>query len=142
MNTKEEYIKKYGEAAYNALEKTRAATRAWQEVNPDKVRRASHEGSRKAGKYYKRSQMYKSKGLQGARHKIRIKHNAMWRQYKRFVAPHSQLHHNWRPQSALYDGLALVEADQHMHGFIDVIQILEGEITVFTEEELRERGDL
>ena len=37
----------------------------------------------------------------------------------------------------LYRGLALVEADQHTHGFIDVIKILDGEITIFTEAELR-----
>ena len=34
----------------------------------------------------------------------------------------------------------VVEKDQHIHGFIDVIQILEGEITLFTEEEIKNRG--
>jgi hypothetical protein len=51
-----------------------------------------------------------------------------------------ELHHQWIPETADYTGLALVEAKPHKHGIIDVIQILEGAITVFSEKELREQG--
>jgi hypothetical protein len=40
-------------------------------------------------------------------------------------------------ETANYDGVALVEAEQHMSGFLDVIQILAGTITLYTEEEIR-----
>lgn len=137
MNNKEEYIKEYGEAAYRALEKMRDATRKWNENHPNKVQEASHEGSRRGGKYYKRVLKYSHTGLQGERNKIRYKHGRKWRDYKNIVAPGSQLHHAWRPGTSEYSGLALVEADQHRHGIIDVIQVLDGEITLFTEEEIR-----
>jgi hypothetical protein len=68
-----------------------------------------------------------------------MRHGYYWRPYKNIIAPGSQLHHNWIPGTADYTGLALVEADQHMRGFIEVIQILEGKITLFTEKEIREQ---
>jgi hypothetical protein len=39
--------------------------------------------------------------------------------------------------TAEHRGVALVEADQHMRGFVDVIEILEGEIRLPTEAEVR-----
>jgi hypothetical protein len=76
-------------------------------------------------------------GLQGARNKIRGRHSHEYKPYKAIIAPESQLHHEWLPDSPEYRGLALVEADPHMHGFVDVIEILDGEITLLTEEEVR-----
>lgn len=81
-------------------------------------------------------------GIQGDRNKIRDIHRYKWRQYKRIIAPDSQLHHQWEPNSAEYAGVALVEKDAHMHGFIKVIEILEGEINLFTEKEITNRGEI
>jgi hypothetical protein len=82
---------------------------------------------------------YRQAGIQGEREKTRCKHGNAWRPYKRIVAPDSQLHHQWRPMTAEWDGLALVEKHQHIHGFIDVIDILEGKITLLTEKEIYEQ---
>ena len=65
---------------------------------------------------------------------IRSKHSRRWRKFKTLIAPGSELHHEWIPETAEYRGVALVEADQHRRGIIDVIQILEGEITLFSME--------
>lgn len=134
---KEEFIEKYGVAAY---EKLKTQTNAWTDVHPSKVKARSAEQCRKGGKRYVHMLDYNRTGLPRERNKIRMKHRYKWRPYKRIIAPKSQLHHQWRSGTAEYDGLALVEADQHMHGFINVIEILEGEITLFTEETVR-RGN-
>lgn len=118
-------------------EQMKACSKIWLEKHPEEVRANNQEASRKGGRRYDKYLEYNQTGLRGERHKIRIKHNNKWRPYKRIIAPNSQCHHQWRPQSALYDGLALVEADRHMHGFISVIEILEGKITLLTEEEVR-----
>lgn len=127
---KVDYIAKYGKGAYAKL---LSQSRKWRVEYPE----SSKEISNKGGKYYERTLKYNRTGLRGERRKIRTIHSHKWLLYKRIIAPNSQIHHQWRPQSAEYDGLALVEADQHMFGFIDVIQVLEGEITLFTEEEIR-----
>lgn len=62
---------------------------------------------------------------------IRSCHANRWRKIKAVIAPWSELHHEWIPETADYRGVALVEADQHHHGIIDVIRVLEGEITLF-----------
>ena len=62
-----------------------------------------------------------------------------WRQYKRIIAPGSQLHHQWIPKTSDYTGLALVEVNPHKYGIINVIEILDGEITLFTEKEIQEQ---
>lgn len=96
------------------------------------------ESDRKGGKYYEKKREYDLSELRSERHKIRSNHEHKWQAYKNIIAPGSQLHHQWRPGTSEYSGLALVEADQHQHGIIDVIQILEGgEINVFTEKELQ-----
>ena len=77
------------------------------------------------------------RGIPHEKELIRQKHSRKWTLYKKIIAPESQQHHQWLPGTADYIGVALVEKDQHMHGYIDVIQILEGEITLFTEEEIR-----
>jgi hypothetical protein len=146
---KEEYIKKYGGAAYEKQqqqclnwaaehrEEGRARANKWAIANPDKVIANARETTRKGGKHYEKHLKYESRGLRGARNHIRVGHGQKWRRFKQIIAPESQLHHQWIPETANYTGVALVEADQHRHGIIVPIQILEGEITLLTEAEIR-----
>ena len=127
---REEFIGRYGEAGYERMLEQR---RQWYEANAGHVAERTHKQSRKGGKYYQRKLKYDHTGLPGERNKVRYQHGHIWRQYKNIIAPGSQLHHQWLPESANYQGVALVEANQHMHGFIDVIQILEGKITLLSE---------
>ena len=164
---KEEFIKRRGKAAYEKWqqqtrdwdskhrkekrensrkwyrthpEEARERKRLWRLNHPDKVREANHENGRKGGKYYERMRKYESTGLPHERKLIRRRHAHRYHPLKRIIAPDSQLHHQWLPNSANYTGVALVEADQHLHGFVDVIRILEGDITLLTEEEVRNGG--
>lgn len=144
---KEEYILKYGQAAYkkrleqsqtwrtNNPEQVKIELQEWRGANPEKVK-ATHHENLKGGKYYKKMRLYEMTGLRHARSLIRRKHQKKWTPFKQIIAPESQIHHEWIPETANFRGVALVEADQHMHGFIDVIQILEGEITLLTEAEI------
>ena len=149
---KKEYIKKYGKEAY---EKMYQRSRGWREThrkegkeharlqrlnNPNEAKANNQEGSRKGGKYYEKRLRYNRTGVQGMRGRVRGGHWRQYYAYKQIIAPESQIHHQWLPNTADYKGVALVEKEQHMHGFIDVIQILEGEITVFTEEEIIKGG--
>ena len=133
---KEEFVKRYGEAAYI---KMCGQSQEWRLAHPEEVKAAAHEQCRKGGRYYGKSRIYQVAGLQGVRNKIRGFHNRRWSKYKKIVAPGSQLHHQWQAGSPRYTGVALVEADQHRYGIIDVIRILEGKITLFTEQAIRER---
>lgn len=66
MKYEEEYIKRYGEAAYKKMQQQHKDWcvrhrgdisfyhRGWRRVNPDKVKALSQEYSRKGGKYYKK----------------------------------------------------------------------------------------
>lgn len=155
---KEEFIERWGIEAYEKqLERTRVWSVADRKLNPKKYRvkyknwRDAHleiakandqEAYRKGGRRYDRTLAYDQTGLRGDRNAIRKRHGHMWRQYKNIIAPLSQLHHEWAPETAEYTGLALVEADQHMYGVIDVIQILDGEITLLTEDEIRKGGEI
>jgi hypothetical protein len=120
-------------------EQSREYDRAWRERNPETNIEKGRKVSRKGGAYYKNHMKYKQTGLSGEREHVRMRHAYYWRPYKNIIAPDSQLHHQWVPGTAKYTGLALVEKDQHMHGVIDVIKILKGEITLFTESEIREQ---
>jgi hypothetical protein len=80
---------------------------------------------------------YNRTGIPGEKTRIRYKHGREWKPYKDIIAPDSQIHHEWVPETAEYRGVALVEKDAHMHGFVDVIEILDGEITLLTEEEVK-----
>ena len=138
---KEERIKRYGKDAYA---KHLAQMGIWRVKNPEKVKtnilRANHEQNRKGGRHYEKRLKDAHKGLRHARDTVRHRDGRGYRPYKQIVAPDSQLHHNWAgSDSAEYTGLALVEADAHMHGFIDVIEILDGKITLFTEAEVRKQ---
>lgn len=153
MSWKEDYIVKHGEEAYEERlaqkrashkvhkEEDNARDKKWREEHPEEVIAASQEACRKGGSRYKKTLKYQTMGLRGERNRIRVKHAKQYKPYKCIIAPNSQLHHQWRSQSASYSGLALVEKDRHRHGFIDVIKILKGEITVFTEEKLRDIGE-
>lgn len=87
--------------------------------------------------YYKHYREHQSTGIPGERNSIRNKHRSRYRKYKQIIAPDSQIHHEWIGGTAEYQGMALVEKYQHQYGFIDVIQILEGEITLFSEADIK-----
>ena len=153
---KEEFIRRRGVVAYEkklqqgrdwamrhrqqCREELKAKNKEWSEKNPEKVIAYHLEANRKGGKRYEQQREYDSKGLPHDRKLVRMKHAHLYRPYKKIIASASQIHHQWLPDTANYTGLALVEADQHMHGYIDVIQILEGKITLFTEAEIRVGG--
>lgn len=134
---KEETIRRYGIEEY---ERRLKQNRRWNDEHPKKIK-ASHMESnpkknRKGGMHYEKMLSSKRTGLPGKKNRIRAKHGNLYRPFKCIIAPNSQIHHEWIPGTGDFRGVALVEADQHLHGFIDVIQILEGEITLFTEAEI------
>ena len=145
---KEEFIRKYGVEAYEKQqqqsrewlrehpEEKREWNRLWRLDHPEEVK-ANDKETRKGGKYYEKHKQYKMTGLPHEKTLVRQKHQGIWTPYKKIIAPESILHHEWLPNSADFRGVALVETDQHQHGYIDVIQILEGKITLFSEEEIR-----
>lgn len=166
MSWKDDYIVKYGEKVYTERlrrarkwhkenskkvkirhrksrtinsKKANSKLKKWREANPQKVKEYNQELCRKGGKRYEAALKYNRTGLPGERNRIRAKHRGLWSIYKKTIAPNSQIHHCWIANTAEYRGVALVEANQHMHGFINVIEILEGEITLFAEEEIRNR---
>ena len=128
---KSEFIRRHGKEAYA---KHLIQNKNWKTINTESKKEHKREQTRKSGRYYKRYLKYKQSGIQGGKNKIRHKHWRIWNRYKHIIAPESQLHHQWILGTADYIGLALVEADAHMHGYINVIQILEGEITLLTEK--------
>ena len=144
------YIKLHGEEAWQMKLEKRKETRKsgnasyereleqqkeWREKNHDKIEAYMHERSRKGGKYYKKMLEDNKIGLRGERNKVRSRHRQRWSSYKKIIAPDSVIHHAWVDNSAAYTGVALVEKDQHQHGYIDVIKILDGKITLLTEEQ-------
>lgn len=134
---KEERIGRYGGAAYEKLlQQMRDWKAQWRKVNPDKAKANNQEIHRKGGKYYGQHLEYNRTGLQGERHKIRMKHWHIYHTIKQ-ATPNSVIHHEWIQGTAEYRGVALVEEEAHQNGIIKVIKILEGDITVFTEGKLR-----
>jgi hypothetical protein len=143
--TKEEYTARYGERAYiKKLQRNRVAVAKWEKKNPEYVQRQSQKSSReqrrKDGKYYRKNREYQQTGTPWEKNKIRAKHGALWRRYKYIIAPESVLHHEWIVSTAKYRGVALVEKNQHQHGIINVIKVLDGEIRLLTEKEIRKPG--
>ena len=146
---KEKFIKRRGKATYEKLkqqsrewnaahpEQTKARDRVWREAHPEQVKANDQERCRKGGKYYEKTRAYNMQGLRHDKNLIRGKHHRKWDPYKKLIAPDSVLHHEWLPGTADFRGVALVEADPHQYGYIDVIQILDGEITLLTEEEVK-----
>ena len=147
---KEEYIKRFSLEAWEKKlqrsregkrehpEKGRKCLRLWRLDNPQKAKEINYNLCHKDGKYYEVAYNHVKTGIPYEKKIIRNKHSKWWRAYKRIIAPDSQVHHEWIANTSEYRGIALVETNQHLHGFIDVIQILEGEITLLTEEEIRE----
>jgi hypothetical protein len=139
---KEERIKRYGEEAYEKkLEQNRERNEKWQEEHPEEVIANNQEIHRRGGKYYDKHLKDNRTGLRGDRNRIRKKHAKQYKPYKDIIAPDSQIHHEWVPRTSEYTGMALVEKDAHMHGFVDVIEILDGKITLLTEEEVKKKTD-
>lgn len=149
---KEDYLRRRGgggEAAYEKMlqqskdwrakhpEEKKAKDKEWYESNPDKVVVHNRERCRKGGKHYKKHLKDNRTGLRGERNRIRRKHARFYHPYKKIIAPESQLHHEWIPETADFRGVALVEAIQHQYGIIDPVVILEGEITLLTEAGIR-----
>ena len=142
---KEETIRRYGEITYQKEKKQGRERHAkhregdnersakWRETHPGEVIAQGRDRSHKGGKYYDKTLEYLRTSLQYKRNLVRHSHRRKWNPFKRIIAPESQIHHQWVPGTANYTGVALVEKDQHMHGFIDVIQILEGEIMLRVE---------
>ena len=166
MSWKDDFIAKHGEEAYAERleqrkewgqnlpdgeaqrsrdrreadpEKCRENGKEWRRNHPEKAIEHGRQLSRKGGKFDEKKQKYKQTGIPGERERIRMRDRHKWRQYKKIIAPDSQLHHQWIPETAKYIGLALVEKDLHIYGFIDVIEILSGKITLFTEKEICEQ---
>ena len=121
--------------------KVHAIQKKSRENNPEKVKVLAQKSSRKGGKYYKYKKNYNATGLQGERNRIRNKHRHQYQRFKHIIAPTSQTHHEWIPNTADFKGVALVETDPHQHGVIDPVVILEGEITLLTEVEIQESFD-
>lgn len=120
-------------------EENKEKCKQWREENPEKVKENKQEQSHKGGKYYEQQLKYLKTGIPGEKEVIRKKHQFQYRKYKPVLDPEglTALHHEWILGTAKYRGVALVEKDQHQHGIIDVIQILEGKITLRTEGEVR-----
>ena len=116
------------------------STQKYRETHPDEVEALRRERARKGGKYYQQMLRYHNTGLPRERKRVRTKHARLYRQYKMIIAPDSEIHHEWIPDTAKYTGMALVETDAHRHGFIDVIELLDGKITLLTEEQIRNGG--
>ena len=131
---KAEFIKKYGEEEYA---KRQERIRTWKSLHSERIQAHTKKWNHKDGVNYEKAMNYQMNGLPHAKGLIRWKHGKCYFPYKQIIAPDSVLHHEWIPETADYKGVALVEKDQHLHGFIDVIQILEGGITLLTEVEIR-----
>ena len=134
---KEDFIREKGLPAYEIDLRHK---REWARRNPTAIKKASNEHNRAGGKYYEQKLQWLKSAIPNARHTIRVRHGHMYRAFKEIIAPDSELQHEWLPGTAKYRGVALVESKPHQYGIIDVIQILEGKITLFTEKEIREQG--
>ena len=159
---KEEFITKYGEAAWGKMlkrhrdwketfkEETKEQNERYREVHEEEITNWREENkeeqnkqrNQKGGKYYEKILSKNRTGLRGERGGVRHKHGQMYHPYKQIIDPEglTQLHHQWLPNTANYRGVALVEKEPHQHGYIDIIQILEGEITLLTEAEIKIGG--
>ena len=117
-------------------EKAKGIRRTWYKNHTKRAQITDRERHRKDGKYYEQTREYDRTTLRHARNLIRGKHQFHYRPFKKIIAPDSQLHHEWLLGTADFTGVALVEKNQHQHGYIDIIQVLEGEITLLSEIEI------
>lgn len=118
-------------------EEIKEYNKAYKEIHKEEVKSDNTKYSHKEGEHYEQRRKYDQNGLRHKRNLVRGRHRFYYHKYKQIIAPDSVLHHEWIPGTADYRGVALVEKDPHRYGFIDVIQILEGEITLLTEAEIR-----
>jgi hypothetical protein len=133
---KEEYIRKYGPAAWEErLSKTRR-TRVKNKVDKGlKIKNESNKGNQTDQQESLRDQWKKENGAKfrsrlnecvlQERNKIRQAHHAKW------GSADFDIHHEWSEDTADYRGVALVERTPHRHGVIKVVIPLEGVITNF-----------
>lgn len=127
--------KEYDRKRYSAQKEDRdAKNKIWARLHPEAYAVHHRQWQRKGGSHYAQTRIYERTGLRRDRNRIRNRHGKQYRKFKDFFAQDSEMHHQWVSGTARYSGLALVEKDKHQHGYIDVIQILEGKITLFTEE--------
>lgn len=138
---KEEYVRRYGVESY---ERYRKNIRIWLKKHASQVQEiqkiSSAERNRKNGKYYAKKRQFETTGIQRVKRLVRAKHQKRWNKYKQIIAPNSELHHEWIPNSGRYRGVALVDKEKHRHGVINPIQIIEGKIMLFSEPEIRRVG--
>lgn len=133
---KEETIQRRGEEAYK---REMALSKIWWKAHPEKLEEYAKERNRPGGRYYGTVLRKNKEGLRHKRANRRSRDGQKYRHYKKIIDPNglTQLHHSWYGGSAECEGVALVEKEQHQHGYIDVIEILEGNITILTEDEIR-----
>ena len=160
---KEERVKRYGAAAYerrsqqsrdwekthreehNASNlkwvmanptKAKLSNQKWCAANPDKVKARDQEYRRKGGKYFESTLKYNTTELRRERNSIRERHRREYCHIKG-ATPNSVLHHEWIPGTSKYRGVVLVDKELHQRGIIKVIKLLEGEVTLFLEKEVK-----
>lgn len=140
---KEDYIAEFGAEEYARMlerewygedsESQRKYHKEWPRQHYGRLQEDKKHRGRRGTIYYDSVRAYQRTGVQGERNKVRALHAHRWRKYKTIIAPNSELHHQWLPGSADYTGLAIVETNTHRYGKINVIEILEGEITLLRE---------
>ena len=145
---KEEFIKRRGKAAWKKHlaqssvwkaahpKEVKAAAARWKAANQEKVKASHQEQSRKGGKYYDYWREHFMNGLLHERILVRMRHRKQYHGIKE-ATPNTEFHHEWIPGTAKYRGLALVDKEMHRRGIIKVIKLLEGQITLFTEKEVK-----
>lgn len=157
---KKEYIERYGIDAYDKMlkqsktwreehseylkeyyienaEKKKKRTMIWRKEHPEKAKENDREHNRKDGKYYDSHLKNNEIESHKERNKIRQKD---YRLYKNLITPAIEIHHEWILDTAKYRGVALVDKSKHRKGIIEIIKILKGEITLFTEIEIRNKN--
>lgn len=136
---KEEYIRKYGPAAWEARLSKTGRTRIKNKVDKGlKIKKESPKETYTEQQELLRDQWKKENGIklkprlnecaQKERNKIRQAHYVKW------GSPDLDIHHERISDTANYHGVALVERAAHQHGIINIVILLEGVITEFTKK--------
>ena len=137
VGRKEEYIARHGEDAWERhLGKKRTWKKAhpeqrWDIKYPEKAKALQRESCRKGGKHYEKRRERDKKGLRHERILIRNRHRKEFHEIKDTLAVEVELHHEWIGDTTEYRGMAFVEKVAHRNGIIDVILLLDGEITIY-----------
>lgn len=129
-----EYFREYQREYYKEnKEEISENRRLWYENNPEKVKQRGSEQCRKGGKRYEKMLEYEGIGLRKERSSIRRRDRKRWKRFKDIIASDTEVHHEWIPGTAKYNGIALVDKSEHQHGMINPVLILEGEIKLMEE---------